>query len=100
MSSLRSRQLVLWSLGTLTSQPRFYGTRQVTRKGRYYHPLSILPEAGCIIGFVLNCNEFVFISFFLSLYNILDFGVSGYLLMNISNSRVGKYCATQIVEYS
>jgi hypothetical protein len=55
MSSLRSRHLVLWSLGTLTSQQRFYGTRLVTRNRRYYHPLSVLPEADCIAGFVLNC---------------------------------------------
>jgi hypothetical protein len=36
-------------------QHRFYGMRQVTQKKRYYHPLSILPEVGCIAGSVLNC---------------------------------------------
>jgi hypothetical protein len=30
MSCLRSRHLVLWSLGTLTGQQRFYGTGLVT----------------------------------------------------------------------
>jgi hypothetical protein len=52
---LRSRHLVLWSLGTLTGQQRFYGTRLVTQKGRHYHPLSVLPKAGCIADFVINC---------------------------------------------
>ena len=47
-----SRHLVLWSLGTLTGQQRFYGPRLVTRKGRCYHPFSVLPEAGCIAGVV------------------------------------------------
>jgi len=51
---LRSRHLVLWSLGTLTGQQRLYGTRLVTQKGRYYHPLSVLPKAGCIADFVIN----------------------------------------------
>ena len=55
MSSLRSRHLVLWSLETLTGQQRFYVTELVTRKGRYYHPLGVLLETGCIVGFVLNC---------------------------------------------
>jgi hypothetical protein len=49
---LRSHHLVLWSLGTLTGQQRFYGPRLVTRKGRCYHPLSVLPEASCIADFV------------------------------------------------
>jgi hypothetical protein len=52
MSSLRSRHLVLWSLGTLTGQQRFYGTGLVTQKERCYHPLSILPKAGCIADFI------------------------------------------------
>jgi hypothetical protein len=52
---LRSHHLVLWLLGTLTGQQRFYGTRLVTQKGRYYHPLNVLPEADCIAGFVINC---------------------------------------------
>jgi len=56
---LRSRHLVLWSLGTLTGQQRFYGTGLVTQKGRYYHPLNVLPEAGCIAGFIINCKHFV-----------------------------------------
>jgi ABC-type iron transport system FetAB permease component len=51
-SCSRSRQLVLWSLGTLTGQQRFYGTGLVTQKERWYHPLSVLPKAGCIAGFV------------------------------------------------
>jgi hypothetical protein len=54
-SCLRSRHLVLWLLGTLTGQQRFYGAGLVTQKGRYYHPLNVLPEAGCIAGFVINC---------------------------------------------
>jgi hypothetical protein len=33
------------------------------QKERFYHPLSVLPEVGCIPDFVLNCYEFVFISF-------------------------------------
>jgi hypothetical protein len=49
---LRSRHLVLWLLGTLTGQQRFYNTRL---KGRYYHPLSVLPKAGCIVDFIINC---------------------------------------------
>ena len=52
ISCSRSRHLVLWSLETLTGQHRFYGMRLVTQKERCYHPLSILPEAGCIAGFV------------------------------------------------
>jgi hypothetical protein len=55
MSCLMSRYLVLWSLGTLTSQHRFYDMRLVTQKERYYHPLSVLPEIGYIASFVLNC---------------------------------------------
>jgi hypothetical protein len=47
-SCLRSRHLVLWSLGILTGQQRFYGTRLATQKERYYHPLNVLPKAGCI----------------------------------------------------
>ena len=54
-SCLRSRHLVLWSLGTLTGQQRFYGTRLITQKERYYHPLSVLPKADCIADFVINC---------------------------------------------
>jgi hypothetical protein len=52
---LRSRHLVLWLLGTLTGQQRFYGTRLVTQKGGYYHPLSVMPKADCIADFVINC---------------------------------------------
>jgi hypothetical protein len=55
MSCLRSCHLVLWSLETLTGQQRFYGTRLVTQNIRYYHPLNVVPEVGCIAGFVLNC---------------------------------------------
>jgi len=51
---LRSRHLVLWLLGTLTGQQRFYGTGLVTQKRRYYHSLNVLSEAGCIAGFVIN----------------------------------------------
>jgi len=51
MSCSRSRHLILWLLGTLTGQQRFYGMRLVTRKGRHYHPLSVLPEANCIAVF-------------------------------------------------
>ena len=29
-----------------------YGTGLVTQKGRCYHPLSVLPKADCIAGFV------------------------------------------------
>jgi hypothetical protein len=54
-SCLRSRHLVLWSLGTLTGQHRFYGSRLVTQKGRYYHPLNVLSKTNCIAVFVLNC---------------------------------------------
>ena len=43
------------SLETLSSQQRFHDTRLITQNGRYYHLLSILPEVGCIAGFVLNC---------------------------------------------
>jgi hypothetical protein len=53
-SCLRSHRLLLWSLGTLSGQQRFYGTRLVTRKRRYYQPLSLLPEIVCIAAFVLN----------------------------------------------
>jgi len=31
----------------------WYGTGYA--KGRYYHPLNVLPEAGCIVGFVITC---------------------------------------------
>ena len=48
ISYLRSHHLVLWSLGTLTGQQRFYGSGLVTYKGRYYHPLNVLPQAYCI----------------------------------------------------
>jgi len=51
-SCSRSRHLVLWSLGTLTGQHKFYGTRLVTQNGRCNHPLNVLPEADCIAGFV------------------------------------------------
>jgi hypothetical protein len=54
-SCLRSRHLILWSLETLTSQQRFYGMKLVTQNEKYYHPLSVLPEVGCIVSFVLNC---------------------------------------------
>jgi hypothetical protein len=54
-SYLRSCHLVLWSLETLTGKQRLYGTRLVIQKEIYYHPLSVLPEVGCIVGFVLNC---------------------------------------------
>ena len=37
-----------------TDQQRFYGTKLVTRKERYYQPLSVLPEVSCITSFVLN----------------------------------------------
>jgi hypothetical protein len=53
-SCLRSRHLVLWLLGTLTGQQRSYGSGLVTQKGRYYHPLNVLPEADCIGDFILN----------------------------------------------
>jgi len=36
-SCSRSHHLVLWSLGTLTSQQRFYGTGLITQKERCYH---------------------------------------------------------------
>jgi hypothetical protein len=52
MSCSRSRHLVLWSLGILTIQQRFYGMEMVKRKGRCYHPLSVLLEADYIAGFV------------------------------------------------
>jgi len=54
-SCLRSRYLVLWSLGTLTGQQRFYGTRLVAQKGRYYQLLSVTPKTGCIADFDINC---------------------------------------------
>jgi len=54
-SCLRSRHLVLWLLETLTGQQRFYCTGLVKQKGRYYHPLNVLHEAGCIADFVINC---------------------------------------------
>jgi len=38
MYCLKSYYLLLWLLGTLASQYKFYGTRLVTLKGRYYHP--------------------------------------------------------------
>jgi hypothetical protein len=38
-----------------TDQQRFYGMKLVTRKERYYEPLSVLPEVSCITNFVLNC---------------------------------------------
>ena len=50
MSCSRSCHPVLWFLGTLIGQQRFYGTGLVTQKGRCYHPLSVLPEASCIPG--------------------------------------------------
>jgi lysine/ornithine N-monooxygenase len=55
MTRLRSRHLILWSSETLIGQQRFYGTRLVMQKERYYHLLSILSEVGCIVDFVLNC---------------------------------------------
>ena len=38
MYFLKSYYLLLWLLGTLASQYKFYDTRLVTLKGRYYHP--------------------------------------------------------------
>jgi hypothetical protein len=38
-----------------TGQQRFYGTKLVTPKERYYEPLSVLPEISCITSFILNC---------------------------------------------
>ena len=35
-----------------TDQQRFYGMKLVTRKERYYEPLSVLPEVSCITNFV------------------------------------------------
>ena len=52
ISSLKSLHLILWSLETLISQQKFYDTRLVTRKERYYHPFNVLPKAGCIADFV------------------------------------------------
>ena len=52
---LRSCHLVLWSLGTLTGQQRFYDTRLITQKERCYHLLSILHEVDYIVEFILNC---------------------------------------------
>jgi hypothetical protein len=43
---------------------------------------------------------FVCVMFLWSSYNIPDSSVSGYLPMNIFNSGVGKYSATQKVRYS
>jgi hypothetical protein len=89
MSGLRNHYLILWSLEILTGQQRFYGTGLVTRKERYYHALSILPEASCITGFILYCYRFVCVSFLWFSYNIPDSGVSKYLYVDISNSDVG-----------
>jgi len=55
MSYLRSRHLVLQSLGILTDQQRLYGTGLITQNRRYYHPLSVLPKVDYITGFILNC---------------------------------------------
>lgn len=55
MFGLKSRYLILWSLGILSGQQRFHSMGLLMRKERYYHPLSILPEIDCIIGFVLYC---------------------------------------------
>jgi hypothetical protein len=55
MSDLRSHHLVLQLLGTLTGQHRFYSTRLVTQKRKYFHLLRVLPDVDCIDGFVLNC---------------------------------------------
>jgi hypothetical protein len=33
------------------------------KKERYYYPLSVVPEVDYIIGFVLNCSEFVGLSY-------------------------------------
>ena len=52
ISSLKSLHLILWSLETLISQQKFYGTRLVTQNERYYHPFSVLSKAGCIADFV------------------------------------------------
>jgi len=99
-SNLRSRHLVLWSLETLIGQQRFYGTRLVTWKRRYYHPLKRPTWGRLHYWFCLKLLWVCLYSIFLSLYNIHDSSVSEYLSMNISNSSVGKYYATQITEYS
>jgi C4-dicarboxylate-specific signal transduction histidine kinase len=39
----------------LTGQQRLYDIGPVTQNKGYYHSLSIIPEVGCIAGFVLNC---------------------------------------------
>ena len=61
------------------------------QKERYYHPLSVLPKAGCIADFVINCSCFVGLCYGGFACNILDSGVSEYLTTDISNSGVGKY---------
>jgi len=73
MSCLRSHHLVLWSLETLTDQHRFYGTRLVTLKGRYYHLLSVLYEVGCIADYIPNSS------------------INEYSMKNTFNSSVDKY---------
>ena len=48
-SYLRNCHQVLWSLGILIGQQKFYGTELVK------HPLNVLPELGYITCFILNC---------------------------------------------
>ena len=89
-SCLRNRHLILWSLGTLTGQQRFYGTGLVTRKGRYYHPLSVLPEAGCIAGSLKLLKVCRFMLWWFAC-NVPDSGVSEYSTTDTFNSNISKY---------
>jgi hypothetical protein len=72
--SSRSRHLVLWLLGTLTGQQKFYSTGLVTRNGSYYHPLSVLPEVDCI-AFCLKLLRICSL-FFCFFDHVLDPGIS------------------------
>ena len=90
-SCLKSRHLVLWLLWTLTDQQRFYGTRLVTQKRRYYHPLSVVPEVGCIADFYHKLLIFCWFMLWWFGCNILNSGANEYSTTHTSNSSVGKY---------
>jgi hypothetical protein len=92
ISSSRSRHLVLWSLGTLTGQQRFYGTRLVTQKERCYHPPKrhTWDRLHCWFSLKLLKNLFSF-SLFLFFLSCFWLWYQWTIPTNIYNFGVGKY---------
>jgi hypothetical protein len=93
MSRLKSRHLVLRSLGTLTGQQRFYGTGLiVAREGidTLTHPT--WDKLNC--WFCLKLLKICWFMLWWFTCNIPDFDANEYSIKDISNSAVGKYYVT------